>query len=98
MLLVQPHNRVDGQFIFSAKDSICDAKHWLLGQNCGQKSSRHPKVLPKTPQSTPQLSDRVYWLWGGIEVIFFYLRFDQFKVTPSPQKKGTSNGELGDKI
>ena len=62
----------------------------------GQKSSRHPKVLPSC-----RIESVGWWGEGGVEVIFLDFRFDHFKVTfPTPitQIKGTSNGELGDKI
>ena len=31
--------------LFSAKEMICDAKHWPLGQKCGQKSPTYPQML-----------------------------------------------------
>ena len=61
-------------WLVSAEETICDAKHWLLGQKCGQK-------FHFTPKCSPDVSS----LSGGGGLRLFYFRSDHLKVpTPSP--------------
>ena len=40
--------------LFSAKEMICDAKHWPLGQKCGQKSPIYPQMLTSNHLHPPR--------------------------------------------
>ena len=82
---IQCSTKADDDIIRLRKETICDAKYSLSGENCGQKLHFTSKCLPdvslqiKLPQSTPSPPLELKHLMENLEKYF-----DPLKVPPPP--------------